>query len=184
MRHAETPSRVDEIADLLGWQEQFAPERTWTAVEQDLGVALPSDYKALLTRFPGGVFRRIEIDSPVAHDNAWATYKHTLDELLQILGDEDLEYLDNVEYHLYPEPGGLLPWGSDGQGGTFCWITDSGDPDRWRIAYHDQSADQWREHPGPVTQLLYEILIDTGHENLLRWDFTDLPVEYIPLSSR
>ncbi|EME61655.1 SMI1/KNR4 family protein [Amycolatopsis decaplanina] len=184
MTHADPSSLVDEIADLLGWREQFTPERTWAAVELDLGLALPSDYKALLTKFPGGVFRQIVIDSPVADDQAWAEYKNALDELLQILGDEDLEYLDNVDYHLYPEPGGLLPWGADGQGGTFCWITDSSDRDHWRIAYHDQSADQWREHPGPVTQLLYEILTNTGQDNLLHWDFTDLPVEYIPFSNR
>ncbi|OLZ47247.1 hypothetical protein BS330_34830 [Amycolatopsis keratiniphila subsp. nogabecina] len=30
----------------------------------------------------------------------------------------------------------------------------SGDPDGWRITYHDQSVAEWREHPGPVTQLL------------------------------
>lgn len=180
----EISSRVDEIATLLGWQRPFIPERSWALVEQDLGTALPSDYKMLLTRFPGGVFRRIEIDSPVANERAWANYKHALEELLQILGDEDLEYLDKVDYALYPEPGGLLPWGSDGQGGTFCWITDSGDPDGWRITYHDQSADEWREHPGPVTQLLYEILTSRGKDNLLRWDLMDLPVEYIPFADR
>ncbi|OXM44788.1 SMI1/KNR4 family protein [Amycolatopsis alba] len=184
MTHAETPSRVDDIARLLGWQAQFTPERPWAVVEQDLGVTLPSDYKELLTRFPGGLFRQIVVSSPVANDQAWAEYKYALDELLQILGDEDLEYLDNVDYTLYPAPGGLLPWGTDGQGGTFCWITGSSDPDQWRIAYHDQSADQWREHAGPTTELLYEILTNTGQENLLRWDFTDLPVEYIPYSYR
>ncbi|WP_410646450.1 hypothetical protein [Amycolatopsis sp. cmx-4-54] len=67
-------------------------------MEQDLGIALPLDYKELLTRFPGGVFRRIEIDSPVANEKAWTKYKRALDELLEILGDEDLEYLDKVDY--------------------------------------------------------------------------------------
>ncbi|MFI9452556.1 SMI1/KNR4 family protein [Amycolatopsis sp. NPDC052450] len=184
MSHSEISSRVDEIAVLLGWQRQFTVEKSWEIVEQNLGIALPADYKELLARFPGGVFRRIEIDSPVANEKAWTKYKRALEEILQILGDEDLEYLDQVDYTLYPEFGGLLPWGSDGQGGTFCWITDSSDPDLWRIAYHDQGADQWREHAGPITQLLYEILTNTGQDNLLRWDFTDLPVEYIPFSNR
>jgi hypothetical protein len=180
MTHVPSSSLVDDIAQLVGWSGQTLPAKDWSEVERELGTPLPSDYKELLSRFPGGVFRRIVIRSPVVSEQAWTRYKYDLDELLQILGDEDLEYLDDVDYELFPEPGGLLPWGTDGQGGTFCWITDSPDPDTWKIAYHDQGADEWREHPGPATRLLYEVLANTGGENLLRWDFTDLPVEFIP----
>ncbi|MGV9292905.1 hypothetical protein [Amycolatopsis sp. NPDC003676] len=84
---------------------------------------------------------------------------------------------------LFPEPGGLLPWGTDGQGGTFCWITASADPDAWKIAYHSQGADEWREHPGPATRLLYEILANAGEDNLLKWDFTGIAVEFIRSSA-
>ncbi|MET9262033.1 SMI1/KNR4 family protein [Amycolatopsis sp. NPDC004079] len=178
------PSRVDEIARLLGWREEFTPEKEWSDVERELGTPLPADYKELLTRFPGGVFRRIAIYSPVVTAQAWIEYKRCLDELLNILGDEDLEYLTDVDYGLFPEPGGLLPWGTDGQGGTFCWITTSTDPDAWKIAYHSQGADEWREYPGPTTRLLYEILSNTGEENLLGWDFTGIPVEYIRSAAR
>ncbi len=182
MTRAHSPSRVDEIAQLLDWHEEFTPEKEWSDVERELRTPLPADYKELLTRFPGGVFRRIGIYSPVATERDWITYKNDLDELLEILGDEDLEYLDDVDYGLFPEPGGLLPWGTDGQGGTLCWITASTDPDTWKIAYHSQGEDEWREHPGPTTQLLYEILANTGEANLLEWDFTDLPVDFIRAS--
>ncbi|RSN60626.1 hypothetical protein DMH01_15125 [Amycolatopsis sp. WAC 04182] len=180
MTHAQTPSLVDKIADLLDWRREFAPQKQWAEVESELGTALPVDYKELLTRFPGGVFRRITIYSPVANEQAWTEYKYNLDQLLWILGDEDLEYLDKVNYRLFPEPGGLLPWGGDGQGGTFCWITESADPDTWKIAYYSQGADEWSEHPGPVTKLLYEILTNKGEDNILGWDFRRLPLEYVP----
>jgi hypothetical protein len=40
--------------------------------------------------------------------------------------------LDGVR--IYPEPGGLLGWGSDGGGGDYYWDTSSGDPDTWTVA--------------------------------------------------
>lgn len=176
MNDEETLSRVDRIVDIIGWRLPYVPEKPWSVVEQALGISLPEDYKALLTRIPGGVIRGISVHSPVLNDQSWVWYKRNLDDLLQILGDEDLEYLANVEYRLFPAPGGLLPWGGDGQSGDLCWITDSNDPDEWRIAYYCGGADEWREHPGPMTQLLYEIL--TGEDTLLGWDFTDVPVDY------
>ncbi|OXM44817.1 SMI1/KNR4 family protein [Amycolatopsis alba] len=176
-------SLVEDIARLVGWHDTARPKKPWSDVERELGTRLPSDYKALLTRLPGGVFRNINIHSPAASEQAWNDFKNNLDQELQILGDEDLEYLAKVNYRVFPEPGGLLPWGSDGQGGTFCWITEPADPDTWRITYYSQGSDEWREHPGPVTRLLYEILTNTGEDNILGWDFTELPVEFIPSST-
>ncbi|WP_233223633.1 hypothetical protein [Amycolatopsis sp. BJA-103] len=102
MTYSEIPSRVDEIDALLGWQRQSTPRE----VLGNRGAGSGCHAAAYLV--PGWVFRRITIDSPVAGDQAWGEYKYAFDELLQILGDEDLEYLDNVDYTLCPEPGGLL----------------------------------------------------------------------------
>jgi len=44
------------------------------------------------------------------------------------------------------------------------------------------NSDEWREHPGPAAQLVYEIPTNTGEENLILWAFADLPAEFIPSS--
>ncbi len=44
-----------------------------------------------------------------ANEQAWGHYKKNRDQELKILGDEDLEYLKDVTYGVFPEPGGLLP---------------------------------------------------------------------------
>ncbi len=75
MSHAETPPVVDKIADLVGWDREFTPKKRWSDVERELGTALPTDYKELVTRFPGDIFRRIDIDSPVVGEHAWLRFK-------------------------------------------------------------------------------------------------------------
>ncbi|ATY13724.1 hypothetical protein CU254_27300 [Amycolatopsis sp. AA4] len=73
MTEADAESLVDEIARLL-----------------ELRTPLPTDCKELLNRFPGGVFRRIGIYSPVATEQAWIKYQRDLDEILTSTGQDNL----------------------------------------------------------------------------------------------
>ncbi|MFE0021010.1 SMI1/KNR4 family protein [Amycolatopsis sp. NPDC059021] len=178
MTDAQGQSHVDEVARLVGWRHgDFRPELDWEAVERELGTPLPADYKELLTRFPAGAFRgSIEVENPGQSAEELATVKRTNEQLLEIFADPDTGYLTRVSYRLFPEPGGLYPWGNNGAGGTFWWITDSADPDTWRIAYNDR--DDWHEHPGPMSKIIHELLVSTGTDNILQWDMAGKPVEF------
>ncbi|MGK4593187.1 SMI1/KNR4 family protein [Amycolatopsis sp. w19] len=166
-------SYVDEVARLVSWRPgDFQPELDWQTVERELGIPLPSDYKALLTRFPSGAYRdSIEVGNPAQSADELANVKRDNDQLLRIFADVDTGYLKDVSYRLFPEPGGLYPWASHDEGGTFWWITDSADPDTWRIAYNDR--DNWHEHPGPMSKVIHEIMVSTGTDNILQWDMAE-----------
>ncbi|MFK0246866.1 SMI1/KNR4 family protein [Amycolatopsis azurea] len=178
MTDAPHRSLVDEIARLVGWRAgDFRPELDWDTVERELGTPLPADYKDLLARFPSGDFRGcIELDNPGQSADDLAGTKGSNEKLLEIFADEYTGYLTGVSYRLFPEPGGLYPWGRNDVGGTFWWITDSADPDDWRIAYNDR--DNWHEHPGPMSKVIHEILTSTGEDNILRWDMAGKPVDF------
>ncbi|WP_370949005.1 SMI1/KNR4 family protein [Amycolatopsis sp. cg5] len=171
-------THVDEVARLVGWRPgDFRPEVDWAAVERELGLALPSDYKELLTRFPSGAYRSaIEVENPAQSADELAGAKRHNEEFLEIFADPDTGYLSGVPYVLFPEPGGLYPWGSTDSGGTFWWITESADPDTWRVAYNDR--DNWHEHSGPMSKVIHEILVSTGEDNILKWDLSGKPVEF------
>ncbi|WP_233224309.1 SMI1/KNR4 family protein [Amycolatopsis sp. BJA-103] len=150
----------------------------WTTVERELGTPLPGDYKELLTRFPAGGFRGvIEISNPGQSAEECANVKRHNHQMLGFFGDEDLGYLRGVTYRLFPEPGGLYPWGNDGAGGTFWWITGPADPDEWPVVYHDRDA--WHEeHPGPMTSVIREVLVSTGEDNIFGWSIAENPVKF------
>ena len=169
---------VDDVAGLVGWRPgDFRAELGWAAVERELGTRLPADYKELLTRFPSGAFRSsVEVDNPGQSADELANVKRHNEELLEIFADQDTGYLTGTSYVLFPASEGLYPWGRTDAGGTFWWITDSADPDSWRVAYNDR--DDWHEHPGPMSKLIHELLVSTGTANILQWDMSAKPVEF------
>ncbi|WP_406630568.1 SMI1/KNR4 family protein [Amycolatopsis sp. WGS_07] len=172
MRHP-----VEEIVEVTGWTGGVRQGREWADVERDIGTTLPADYKELFSRFPSGAFRDlIVVTNPV---DARTDYPRFIGEevfgILEILADEELEYLENADYRLFPDQSGLLPWGHDGQGGMLCWITEPADPDRWRVAYYAQGMDHWREHPGPMTEVIREVLTSAGDDNIFGWTLGELP---------
>lgn len=60
-------SYVDEVVRLVGQDAGgFRPELTWDTVEREFGVRFPSDYRALMERFPSGDFREcVWVQNPV-----------------------------------------------------------------------------------------------------------------------
>lgn len=106
-------------------------------------VALPSDYRDLVTRYGKGVFNdNVALQVPVDVD--------LLDsdrELREEFGDED------YPYPLHPEPGGLLVWATTVNGVRLCWLT-TGEPDDWPVVVWEPRAAEYERHePGAVALL-------------------------------
>lgn len=171
---------IDEIARAAQWDGRIEPGRDWATVEREIGIGLPDDYKELMARFPSGFYRNaVSLDNPIdARTNLETFVREEIREMVEIIGHEELDYLEGTAYRLFPEPGGLLPWGNDLQGGMFCWITDPADPDKWPIAYYSQDLLEWREHHGPITEVIWEVLTHSGEDNILSRDLDDEPAVF------
>jgi hypothetical protein len=93
-------------------------------------VALPSDYRDLVTRYGNGVFNdNVVLLVPFGECTLLAYGVDQLDadrELRAEFGDED------YPYPLYPEPGGLMVWATTSSGARLCWLT-TGEPDEWQV---------------------------------------------------
>jgi hypothetical protein len=60
-------------------------------------------------------------------------------------------------YPLYPEPGGLLPWGDIGGGGYAFWLTGPAEPEDWPVVIASQQCDHWDRFDGTVCEFLTEV---------------------------
>ncbi|HKS36453.1 MAG TPA: SMI1/KNR4 family protein [Verrucomicrobiae bacterium] len=95
-----------ELAGNCNYQER-PTEQHWLKVEAELGVKLPSEYKALVSRFGTGRFGGdLYVFNPAASKHIRLS-KKDLEDLRQEYA-AFLDWLAQDGYRLYPEPGGII----------------------------------------------------------------------------
>jgi hypothetical protein len=129
----------------------------WPAIELQLGLRLPSDYKAFIATYGSGAIADfINVFNPFsenphvrlvdAAESVAATYR-------------EIRAFEHIPFPIHPEPGGLLPWGSSDNGDVLFWVADPPDaPDEWSIAVSEVRGPGWYRHPGPLVRFHREWL--------------------------
>lgn len=148
-RALETDAARDPLAQL---QTIIGPGRPWTyeweALEHELGVRLPSDYKRLHEAHgPEVVLKGIFVCMPDAIVEDHEAHADLLRD------DSDPGDLTRI----HPEAGGLLFCGSTEGRNLLCWDTANPEPDEWPIVDIDSGV-----FHGTLTELLVAELTGVG----------------------
>jgi len=143
-----------------------SPERArdvnveWEAVEATVQTALPNDYKEFIQRYgTGKIDDFLWVLSP-ATNNSHLKLAQRKDAILRALREhrESLAGLGRkLPFAIFPEPGGLLPWGFTDNGDVCYWRTGS-DPNTWRVVVNDGRGSMWEEFAGTMTEFLTALL--------------------------
>jgi hypothetical protein len=110
--------------------------------ERSLGVALPADYKQIVSAYGSGCFNAfVRIFNPIAT----SPYGNLLSQRI-LQGDIEEETRDD-DYPVYPHPvvpaiPGILPFGITDNGNVLFWIVGSSDTARWTLAVNDPRSDR------------------------------------------
>jgi hypothetical protein len=153
---AECVRRLAELAEVPALEHRFFD---WPAIESDLGLRLPEDYKLLAESFPAGWFRRFV---RVRRPERWPDDRvRLLDEFASGLLESMRELRAAREglfpYPIFPEPGGVLPWGSIRSPGVAFWLTGPGDPDDWPVVVATEECDYWDRFDGTACEFLIAV---------------------------
>jgi hypothetical protein len=120
-------------------------EGHWASAAYLYGTEFPTDFRGLITKYGSGRFFRGHLD--VFNPLTLAGHA-SLKAVLRMCAGWPLP-LD-----VHPASPGLLPWGRDENGNTYCWLT-KGKPDRWPVVYlHHGSESEPRKFPMDVTGFL------------------------------
>lgn len=144
---------------------------SWEPIEAELGTVLPQDYKDFVQLYGQGSFMEfLGIHVP----RSWSPYLRLVSEVRVIcdvfVNDEDLPYL------LWPNPGGLLPFGKTDFGDYLFWLPCD-PPEDWRVVVWGRGLQQFEAFDCDLTDFLAGLA--TGE--ILPEDFPeDLPKESLP----
>jgi hypothetical protein len=106
----------------------------WERIEAGLGTALPQDYKDFVRVYGSGYFMEfLGVDVPKSRNP-----NVRLERQVGVVRDM-FRAFEEVPYPLWPDPGGLLPFGGTDNGDTLFWLAD-GAPADWRVVVSDRGA--------------------------------------------
>jgi SMI1-KNR4 cell-wall len=129
---------LDELLRVLPPPKRPLDQRgDWASVEAALGLRLPSDYKEFISVYGSG---RIGTSLVIANPFHWLRHgqsvRATWSDWAKFYPDI-AEYGEVIPYPVYPQPGGLLPFGEFGDVNILNWLT-VGEPDLWPFLYYDR----------------------------------------------
>ena len=151
------------------------------AVEQQLCLELPPDYKAYVGTYGSGQWHEFWwFLSPFDESQYGNLTRHSVaDETAKwsILNAERTCRIAEGEYPypIYPEPGGILPWAVTENGGNFFWLT-IGPALNWPTVYRANRGAEFERIDLTCTEILLGIV--TGRLPLFAEPFSDYEHEH------
>ncbi|MGV9329203.1 SMI1/KNR4 family protein [Streptosporangium sandarakinum] len=140
---------IARLERLIGPPLKTPPLVNWDKVEGEAGLIFPDDFKNWAARYSHTrISNFLYIHHPgIYPEYAQAEAEHRIGQLREVIedwGSIDLIGPDGVEreedpFPLYPEPGGVYPWGSTDNGDYLLWLTDQ-NPEKWSIVVTDISS--------------------------------------------
>ncbi|MGW4984665.1 SMI1/KNR4 family protein [Streptomyces mirabilis] len=152
------------MIELTGW-EPLGISVDWAAIEGELRVPLPTDYKELYEAFSGGVFSDsvyfLGRDEGISFDflTQWRVSLST-DQ------DSKLGSVSAVDpYAIYPPGGkGLVEWGSTEWADEYFWLIDAERPGEYLVLARSNDVCGWHQYDMSTSEFLYRILADADFQ--------------------
>lgn len=152
------------LRSLFGSPVEGVAEVPWNNSSAEVGIVFPSDYREFVDRY-GSVRINGEL-------SVWIPMLRSRD------GGPDVGFPgfvratthgiaaelaadDDMPYSVFPDPGGLLGWGSNINADQFFWLTDGDDPDSWPIIAWYRSLNEWDYFDGGFSDFVAGVVDGT-----------------------
>ncbi len=129
----------------------------WSELEAVLGVSLPQDYKDYISTYgTGGIDNFIWILTPFDQDEN-VNFLIRSEEMREAYLESKQQFPEDFKHCVFPEAGGILPWGYTDNGDELYWKTTE-DEKMWTTIIYESRSSQYYEYPMSMTEFLFGIL--------------------------
>jgi hypothetical protein len=153
-------------------------QQEWNAFQEKVGLTFPKDYYIVTSTYGSGRFLagEFKVANPFDRDDEdFANLELTR------LRETKNDYPNEVPYPLFPDSGGLYPFGIDGNGNTFLWKTNT-TSDEWPIVcFNSEDYSEVVNHSLiKFLVLLASNQLDINRRKFWGSDFSDDHLEFVP----
>ena len=142
----------------------------WQQFEATTGLMLPDDYKAFINTFGTGHIEAVIFPyNPFCQRSrlkAYYDYRTWLQEVTAIKEMKHMFGEDVFPFPTYPDPGGLLPWGTTDTGDRLLWQT-AAQTEQWSIVLNEARSSNFETFHGSMTNFLCGLLTGAIHSEII-----------------
>ncbi|MCF2525747.1 SMI1/KNR4 family protein [Yinghuangia soli] len=142
---------LGQLVSLVGRVPEARGPADWAAVEAELGLDLPQDYKAFADVFGAGVFNNY---LAVFVPDTGAGLVRQVESFGSLMGNPMYRSMF-APYPTYPSDGGILPMGASEAGDSFYWLP--GDQGNWSILGRTEDEPDWHRFDMSTTEFVFKI---------------------------
>jgi hypothetical protein len=150
----------------------------WPSVEKLLGLALPGDYKEFVNRYgSGSISDFLYVHNPFSK-NRHGNLIQGASPMLNAYQTSRQTFPKEYQFPVYPDEGGVYPWGSTDNGDELYWVTN-GEPDQWPTLIVASRGAAFELLRWSLTELLLRLLT-SRHESRILTRRNILPPTFTP----
>jgi hypothetical protein len=160
-------------------------ERDWELYELVTGITLPEDYKAYLSVYGTGLVGGVITPyNPFCRRSLWKPSYKCRDWMRQALGIQEFKRKfgeATFPYPLYPQTGGVLPWGGTDDGDQLFWLTN-GEPNMWTVLINEVRSPNFEAFDYSMTGFLRAWIDGEIQSDIIPYDAIDHDLLFEPLN--
>jgi len=164
-------SAVDDLTSMVPPAGPSRPRPDWAAVEAQLGIRLPNDYKLLSAAYGEGSFDGF----------LWVLQPTSENPHLDLIWQRELQLGvlrelqasgENLPYSVDRGRETLLPWAITDNGDVCYWVlSTSSEPDSWIVAVNEARGQSWEVFDMSVSEFLVAVMSGAMHVDVFPDDF-------------
>lgn len=153
----------------------------WPKIEKSLGTSLPSDYKKYINTFGTGQIGAFLFPfNPFSKNKNLNLLKQVPIRLdaLRTLKEQGGE--EECPYPLFPESGGLLPWGATDNGDVLFWLMTKR-PNNWPVVINESRGPMFEQYDETMTTFLAKLIANDIHSKIIPNNFLDKKALFVSI---
>jgi len=155
-------------------------DRSWTDIESRLGISLPDDYRKYIRRYGSGCIGAFIWPFNPFSKNENLNLEFQVAARTRALRTSKEQFSIVLPFPLYPQEGGLLPWGATDNGDVLFWLTE-GCPNEWSVVINEARAEIYERYQSTMTDFLHNLISARISSEIIPSDFIDHDTLFSPL---